>query len=341
MIDYSDMKYAVELLSGGTNTVVFDDIGLPSIMVIIPKMLSSDLINNATETVHPGFVYRDNISVDKVAVSKYANSIINNRAYSLPFKDPTVNISYDEAIRYCSNKGAFWSLMPYSLWSAIGLWCRKNNKLPHGNTNNGAYMGNNDEIGRLTKTEDLNRTATGSGPATWFHDYTFNGIADLVGNIYEWCTGLRIVDGEIQINSCVFNNDWYAIDNTGNLIETGSENSLKLNMPSIDSSLSISFDNDTQDFNIPYCRKITDITSNITTIWENQLLKELVLIKPDSSDFPDSYYELSGFLGTKYPMVGGCYFSGIYGNIFGKSFDGSSNSLKTRFLGFRSVYYGL
>lgn len=343
MPDYSDMKSAVELMSGGINTVIIDDVGLPSIMVIIPKMLSSDLISNMSETAHPGFVRSNNTTVNKVGVSKYINTVINDRAYSLPFNDPTVNVSYDDAIMYCKNKGADWTLMPQSLWAAIGLWCRKNNTLPHGNTNNGAYTGDTGEKGIIsTENESVfKRTAVGSGPKNWFHDRTLYGIADMVGDVQEWCSGLRVVNGEIQVNSSVLNSDWYAINHLGTLIEPGSENTLKFDLPSTQSSLSIAYQNNPQDFNASTYKKIANITSNIANIWDAQLLKELVLIRPDSSDFPDSYYELDGFSGTKYPMVGGCYYSGNYANIFGISFSGSLNSYKSRFLGFRSAYYGL
>lgn len=54
MSNFDDMKLAVEALSGGKNTVVFDDIGMPSIMVILPKMVSNALITGATATHSPG-----------------------------------------------------------------------------------------------------------------------------------------------------------------------------------------------------------------------------------------------------------------------------------------------
>ena len=40
---------------------------------------------------------------------------------------------------------------------------------------------------------------TGSGPAGWRHDLSSFGIADLVGNIWEWVGGLKIVDGAIKM----------------------------------------------------------------------------------------------------------------------------------------------
>ena len=43
MQDYNDLRLAIEALSGGSNTVIMDDAGLPSIVVAMPKMYLSDL----------------------------------------------------------------------------------------------------------------------------------------------------------------------------------------------------------------------------------------------------------------------------------------------------------
>lgn len=92
MSNFDDMKLAVEALSGGKNTVLFDDIGMPSIMVVLPKMISKDILTGATETIHPGFVL-DGVEKEKVALSKYHNIIVNERAYSLPMQDPRCSIN--------------------------------------------------------------------------------------------------------------------------------------------------------------------------------------------------------------------------------------------------------
>ena len=46
----------------------------------------------------------------------------------------------------------------------------------------------------LTKT-----TLTGMGPLDWFFDGTASGVADVVGNCYEFVYGVRLVNDEIQI----------------------------------------------------------------------------------------------------------------------------------------------
>ena len=43
------------------------------------------------------------------------------------------------------------------------------------------------------------RTLTGSGGKTWAHDGTDSGIHDLVGNVREWVSGMKLVDGRAWI----------------------------------------------------------------------------------------------------------------------------------------------
>ena len=43
------------------------------------------------------------------------------------------------------------------------------------------------------------RTLTGSGPLSWRHNNAINGIADLVGNVWEWQDGFKQVEGQIVV----------------------------------------------------------------------------------------------------------------------------------------------
>src|SRR5512137_556938 len=69
---YPDFKSAVERLSGGTNTVLLDDVGMPSVMVRIGRMASSDLLAAASDEVHPAFVAGGTV-LDYIYISKYQN----------------------------------------------------------------------------------------------------------------------------------------------------------------------------------------------------------------------------------------------------------------------------
>jgi hypothetical protein len=192
---YPDFKDAVERMTGGTNTVLLDDEGMPSVMVRIGRMTLSSLISGASEAAHPAFFMGD-AALDCIYISKYQNIVRNGRSYSLPMQDPHTLITFDEASGYCRSKGPGWGLTPFSLRAAIALWSKKNGTLPHGNSDSGRdyFFGNEAGI----PTSD-GRVATGSGPDTWAHNGRPDGIFDLSGNVNEWDAGLRLQDGEIQI----------------------------------------------------------------------------------------------------------------------------------------------
>ena len=240
MSNFDDLKLAVEALTGGKNTVLLDDVGLPSIMVVWPKNKNNALFTGGSDVVHPGSIVN---TVEKTMyVSKYQNVVYNNRAYSLPMRDPKASINFDTALTNCRNKGRGWSLMPFSLWAQIALWCKKNGTMPRGNNNYGKDHGYTHETGVESMARDssnrIQRTATGSGPATWNHNWLPDGIADLNGNVSEWCAGLRLVDGEIQIIPNANSMDpevslaansasWKAIGTDGTLVDPGTAGSLK------------------------------------------------------------------------------------------------------------------
>lgn len=241
MPNFDDLKLSIEALSGGKNTVLFDDLGMPSVMVPFPKLKMSDLIAGGSENIHPAFSV-DGVEKSVIYVSKYQNIVLNERGYSLPMRDPRASLNFDQAVAYCRNKGKGWSLTPYSLWSAIALWCRKNGTMPRGNNNYGADHAYGHEKGVPTYYESgkIARCATGSGPNTWNHNWMPDGIADLNGNVWEWCAGMRLMNGEIQIipyANCMAADAsmgasstlWKAIAADGTLVEPGTAGTLKYN----------------------------------------------------------------------------------------------------------------
>lgn len=213
------------------NEILYDDKGLPSIMVKVPKMTYAQLgLGNSTATF-PAFLVNGQ-EVDEVYISKYQNIVQNGRAYSLPGVLQTSNVTFDNALKYCTDKGAGWHLMTAFEWGALILWCEKNGFIPLGNNNWGRH--NTESVYKALPGDyengNIRRILTGTGPLEWYHDKSLDGIADLCGNVWEWTGGLRLVYGELQVlaNNNAADSDnpqtaastlWMAIDaTTGELI---------------------------------------------------------------------------------------------------------------------------
>ena len=118
------------------NEMLYDDKGMPSVMVKIPKCTWADLgIGTSTETF-PAFIV-NGVEKDCIYFSKYQNIVQNSRAYSLPGQDPGNSITLDTSISRCTAKGEGWHLQTRLEWMAVALWCLKNGTQPKGNNNYG------------------------------------------------------------------------------------------------------------------------------------------------------------------------------------------------------------
>lgn len=240
MANFDDLQGAVAQFGAG-NKVIYDDIGMPSIMVGVPKMTYADIITGGTSEVLPFFIVEGE-EKNTIWVSKFQNIVENERAYSLAMKLPRNYITFDAALAACRKKGNGWHLNQTGIFACLNLLSQKMGTVPHGNTNYGKDYYHTYEHGIMPQGE-TQRTLTGSGEPTWYHNHDTSGIADLCGNVWEWTSGLRLVDGEIQIipygncmkldcNMSAESTLWKAIMPDGTLVEPGTAGTLKIDRTS-------------------------------------------------------------------------------------------------------------
>lgn len=170
------------------NEVIFDSRGIPDIMVVF----TPDELGLPAEIRGK--------AVKEYAISKYTNTLIGGVPYSMPYQQPAVNVNHDEAIRLCESKGPGWHLLTNDEWAALAHQSRKNGTLPRGNTDCGKSHSHPEETGTTYKDNSgSSKTLTGSGPVTWNHDHTAEGVADMCGNIWEHVGGIRFLNGQVQV----------------------------------------------------------------------------------------------------------------------------------------------
>ena len=190
----SVLKKAVEKLSQGENTVIFDDDGIPSVMVRVPAMTCAELLPGGSQGLHPAFQCGEK-PIREVWVSKYLNTLVDGHAASLPMAEPANLPHFDAACASVACKGKGWQLMPFQLRAAILLDCLRRGVYPSGNTDRGHDYYAWNEVGVATAE---GKVLTGSGPLSWTSNGKASGIWDLSGNMNEWDCGFRLMNGEIQ-----------------------------------------------------------------------------------------------------------------------------------------------
>ena len=170
------------------NEVIFDSRGIPDIMVVF----TPDELGLPAEIRGK--------AVKEYAISKYPNTLIGGVPYSMPYQQPAVNVNHDEAIRLCEGKGPGWHLITNDEWAALAHQSRKNGTLPRGNTDCGKSHSHPEETGTTYRdSSGDSKTLTGSGPVTWNHNHTAEGVADMCGNVWEHVGGIRFIDGKVQV----------------------------------------------------------------------------------------------------------------------------------------------
>lgn len=212
-------------------------------------------------------------------------------------------------------------------WALLANLSQKNGTLPHGNTNYGKY--HTDESEKGERSDDTSSvTLTGSGPATWTHDHTPEGVHDLCGNVWEWVRGLRLKDGKLQRakdNDSALDQDftlegdaWVdVLDNGGSPIYIVAD----------DRSLRITSDHSKADDNCNGYR-----WGEVEVDCKSEQLKELALYAGE----PESYIWADNE-GEYLPICGGYWSNGSNAGVFGVDLN-SPRSVAYSSIGFRSAF---
>lgn len=299
------------------NVVIYDDAGLPSIMVKFTRPQDA-------EKIHPMFIIGGEV-YDEIFISKYKNCIIDGKAYSLPMQKAATGITLEEAERACFSKGEGWHLLTAAERGFLTNYCYDNGTLPHGNTNCGKWHGDEEE---KCRTYDGCRMLTGSGPETWLHDHTIFGVDGLCGDIYEWFRGLRLMNGVLQVskdNDAAMNID----------LSESSENW----KPLLDGGKEIRLDCTEGEVTFTTC---TDIDADYDGCrWKNvnfdcnqtEELKEIGLYAGE----PDAYF-YADTNGERLPLCGGSWSGASSAGVFGVPLR-NPRSNSGGHVGFRSAYY--
>ncbi|MCL5070632.1 MAG: formylglycine-generating enzyme family protein [Actinobacteria bacterium] len=360
------VKFAIEAITGGKNTILLDNKKKPSVMVRIPLFYLDEVIDGASHEPHPAFIVKDKI-LKEIYISKYSNVLIGGLGYSLPGQNPEGKMNLGQSLESCYNKGRGWHLMTNAEWGAVALWAKKNNTLPRGNNNYGRSAEAPHERGVAGEYLENNiiHILTGSGPVTWAHDFTSNGIYDLNGNVWGWVAGLMIKNGEIAV---IPNNDaalpyvdhtpqsieWQSISENGDYLPLGSQNSIKIDAKNKGDSIKEQryLENNELIFRTEIRNPLysPDITSEgnygliampfkklLTDIEIPTLLKALALFPVDNNIGEDMIWVRN--YGIRYPWRGGYWEVGNHSGIFSLNLDFDYDCRGyTPLLGFRSAY---
>lgn len=191
-----DLRAQVEKESGGRQTVIYTFKGQPSYFSVIPRVNLEDLHPGLGTGPHPAFLV-DGVVKEQIFVASYQAVIRDGEAVSLPGEVPATNVTFDQARAACEAAGPGFHLLNNWEWAYLALSAAANGHDVRGNTKYGASHTHPNERG--TKTRGSEKVLTGSGPAAWRHDGTMFGVSDLVGNVWEWTDGLKLVSGKIMM----------------------------------------------------------------------------------------------------------------------------------------------
>lgn len=224
------LRQAVEMASGGSETVLYDKWGNPHVMVILPKFDVGDIDASLGSGTHPAFQYEDGNNalktVPEIFIGKYlASNDGNGHPVTLPRRAPWIghssiglgphkicremndNYGGSEVAGWLGGSdkavGLRWSMCTLPTYAARLLMQYKllgedGAAALGGNSDRGKDYSKPWQSGTLVEN-GYNTTYTGSGPAAWYDDGIGKGLCDLIGNVQEAVYDALIVKGQLRI----------------------------------------------------------------------------------------------------------------------------------------------
>lgn len=240
------LRRSVEAASGGLNTVLYDQAGNANYVRLIPRCDYGSLGSAYVAALGTGQLEMfSEGGEDKpyIGIGLYPASNVDGAMVSQPHADPWTVIDYDESVAACAARtidggGHTCRLMSVWDWAGVVHNIMARGTQPTGNTDWGRHHSSLHQYGRRVDGAlpgtgaGTGRTYAGSGPNEWNHDGSPAGITDLVGNVWEWLMGFKLINGGCHLSAD--NNDlgseggwvdqsftmpgnstWSAIDATG------------------------------------------------------------------------------------------------------------------------------
>lgn len=306
---------------------IYDNAGIPSIMHRFTKTTNKELFGGSEKT-HPAFIL-DGVEYDEIYISVYPNCEINGKPYSLPYQKPWTNITNDDAAKACFSKGEGWHLLTAAEWGLLADTSLMLGTLPHGNTNGGKYHADPEEHGE--EYDNSSKTLTGSGPATWTHDHTPEGVHDLCGNVWEMVRGLRIKNGVLQAakdNDAALDIDLTQEGDGWQPITDDSADKKPIRVSVNYDGISLITNGEARADYSGGCWEDIDIEC------ESEQLKELALFPGE----PEAYFYVDSTDGEYFPFRGGNWDHGALAGVFATDLYHSRAGV-FHYLGFRSAYF--
>jgi hypothetical protein len=119
------LRREIEKRAEGAVTVMYDDRGIPSYMLRVPRFNAEAVDSSLGRGVHPAFVV-DGKEAEEIFIGQANATIIDGRACSIPGERATRGINFDEARESCAKKGKGWHLLNNWEYAALVMRLVKN-----------------------------------------------------------------------------------------------------------------------------------------------------------------------------------------------------------------------